>query len=93
MEAELEDERKQRSSAVSSRKKLEAEARELESAIDHANKAKEDALKQMKKYNVSESNTIDYWSSWDKTVSAFLRRQKKNHNSLTCDRDVGVLSI
>lgn len=53
MEAELEEERKSRTSAVSARKKQESELRELEQAIDHANKAKDDALRQIKKYSVS----------------------------------------
>ncbi|XP_065181021.1 myosin-10-like isoform X2 [Sycon ciliatum] len=51
MEAELEEERKAKSGAVSARKKQEGELRELEQAIDHANKAKDDALRQMKKYH------------------------------------------
>ncbi|XP_077411934.1 myosin-9-like isoform X2 [Vanacampus margaritifer] len=49
MEMELEDERKQRSAAVSSRKKLELDLKELEAGIDMANKNREEALKQLKK--------------------------------------------
>uniref|UniRef100_A0A8D2ZN18 Myosin-9 n=1 Tax=Scophthalmus maximus TaxID=52904 RepID=A0A8D2ZN18_SCOMX len=49
MELELEDERKQRSAAVASRKKLELDLKELEAGIDMANKSRDEALKQLKK--------------------------------------------
>ncbi|CAK8680338.1 unnamed protein product [Clavelina lepadiformis] len=49
MEAELEEERKQRSSASAAKKKLEMDFNDLESNIDAATKAKEDAIKQLKK--------------------------------------------
>uniref|UniRef100_A0A3B4U205 Myosin-9 n=1 Tax=Seriola dumerili TaxID=41447 RepID=A0A3B4U205_SERDU len=49
MEMELEDERKQRSAAVASRKKLELDLKELEVGIDMANKNRDEALKQLKK--------------------------------------------
>lgn len=49
---ELEDERKQRSVAVAARKKLELDLKELESAIDQANKGRDEALKQLRKLQV-----------------------------------------
>ncbi|NXJ88079.1 MYH9 protein, partial [Corythaixoides concolor] len=49
MEAELEDERKQRSIAVAARKKLEMDLKDLESHIDTANKNREEAIKQLRK--------------------------------------------
>ncbi|TWW69197.1 A Myosin heavy chain 9 Myosin heavy chain, non-muscle IIa Non-muscle myosin heavy chain [Takifugu flavidus] len=49
MEMELEDERKQRSAAVTGRKKLELDLKELESGIDMANKNRDEAIKQLKK--------------------------------------------
>ncbi|XP_056264311.1 myosin-9-like [Pseudoliparis swirei] len=49
MEMELEDERKQRSQALSSKKKLELDLGELEVHIDTANKGRDEALKQLKK--------------------------------------------
>lgn len=52
---ELEDERKQRSAAVASRKKLELDLKELEAGIDMANKNRDEALKQLKKLQVSRS--------------------------------------
>lgn len=53
MEMELEDERKQRSAAVAGRKKLELDLKELEAAIDMANKNRDEALKHQKKLQVS----------------------------------------
>ena len=49
---ELEDERKQRSVAMAARKKLELDLKELEAAIDMANKGRDEALKQLKKLQV-----------------------------------------
>ncbi len=52
MEIELEDERRQRSQALSSKKKLELDLGELEVQIDAANKGRDEALKQLKKLQV-----------------------------------------
>ena len=52
MEVELEEERKQRSIAVNTRKKLEGDMKALEQQFDMANKVKEDAVKQLKKLQV-----------------------------------------
>jgi len=52
LEAELEEERRQRSAAIGARKKLEGDLKSLESQVDTANKLKEDALKQLKKMQV-----------------------------------------
>ncbi|XP_040187066.1 myosin-10 isoform X2 [Rana temporaria] len=49
LEAELEDERKQRALAVASKKKLEMDLKDLESQIEAANKGREDAIKQLRK--------------------------------------------
>ncbi|KAM4594319.1 myosin-9-like [Fundulus diaphanus] len=49
MELELEDERRQRSQALSSKKKLELDLADLGAQIDSANKGRDDALKQLKK--------------------------------------------
>uniref|UniRef100_A0A3Q2U463 Myosin, heavy chain 10, non-muscle n=1 Tax=Fundulus heteroclitus TaxID=8078 RepID=A0A3Q2U463_FUNHE len=49
MEAELEDERKQRSLAVAAKKKLEVDLNELEGQIEAANKGRDEAIKQLKK--------------------------------------------
>ncbi|XP_015255671.1 PREDICTED: myosin-9-like [Cyprinodon variegatus] len=55
MELELEDERRQRTQALSSKKKLEMDLAELEAQIDSANKGRDDALKQLKKLQVEEA--------------------------------------
>ncbi|XP_038129419.1 myosin-9-like [Cyprinodon tularosa] len=52
MELELEDERRQRTQALSSKKKLEMDLAELEAQIDSANKGRDDALKQLKKLQI-----------------------------------------
>jgi len=52
LEAELDEERKQKVSALNSKKKLEADFKDLESTMEMNNKMKEDALKQLKKLQV-----------------------------------------
>uniref|UniRef100_A0A7N6BAF6 Myosin, heavy chain 10, non-muscle n=1 Tax=Anabas testudineus TaxID=64144 RepID=A0A7N6BAF6_ANATE len=49
MEAELEDERKQRALAVAAKKKLEMDLKDIESHIEGANKARDEAIKQLRK--------------------------------------------
>ncbi|KAA0713362.1 B Myosin heavy chain 10 Myosin heavy chain, non-muscle IIb Non-muscle myosin heavy chain [Triplophysa tibetana] len=49
MEAELEDERKQRALAVAAKKKLEMDLKDVESHIESANKARDEAIKQLRK--------------------------------------------
>ncbi|XP_051899204.1 myosin-9-like isoform X2 [Pristis pectinata] len=49
MEAELEDERKQRSMAVTAKKKLEMDFKDLEGQIEASNKGRDEAIKQLRK--------------------------------------------
>uniref|UniRef100_UPI003AAEBC2E myosin-10-like isoform X1 n=1 Tax=Centroberyx gerrardi TaxID=166262 RepID=UPI003AAEBC2E len=49
MEAELEDERKQRALAVAAKKKLEMDLKDVEGQIEGANKARDEAIKQLRK--------------------------------------------
>ena len=49
MEAELEDERKQKALAVNARNKLQGDLAGMEQQVEMANKVKEDAVKQYKK--------------------------------------------
>ncbi|XP_013779485.1 myosin heavy chain, non-muscle-like [Limulus polyphemus] len=49
LEAELEDERKQRGAAINARKKLEGDFKDLEQQLEMANRLKEDAIRQLKK--------------------------------------------
>lgn len=57
MEIELEDERRQRTQALSSKKKLEMDLGELELQIDAANKGRDEAFKQLKKLQVKPADT------------------------------------
>ncbi|XP_068960270.1 myosin-10 isoform X2 [Petaurus breviceps papuanus] len=49
LEAELEDERKQRALAVASKKKMEMDLKDLEAQIETANKARDEVIKQLRK--------------------------------------------
>lgn len=49
LEAELEEERKQRTAAVTARKKLEGDLKDMEGQLEMNSKMKDDALKQMKR--------------------------------------------
>ena len=61
MELELEEERKQRSAAVSAKKKLESDNKALEQQLDTANRVKDDAVKQLKKFQVSLIRCVTYY--------------------------------
>lgn len=61
MEAELEDERKQRSIAMAARKKLEMDLKDLEAHIDTANKNREEAIKQLRKLQVRQTQAGHRW--------------------------------
>ncbi|XP_072339298.1 myosin-10 isoform X2 [Scyliorhinus torazame] len=50
LEAELEDERKQRAQAVAARKKLEMDLKDLEAQIEAANKSRDEAIKQLRRH-------------------------------------------
>uniref|UniRef100_A0A8C3KDY4 Myosin heavy chain 10 n=1 Tax=Calidris pygmaea TaxID=425635 RepID=A0A8C3KDY4_9CHAR len=54
LEAELEDERKQRALAVAAKKKMEMDLKDLEGQIEAANKARDEAIKQLRKLQVAE---------------------------------------
>ncbi len=49
LETELDEERKQRASAVAAKKKLEGDLKDIEATLEMNNRVKEDALKQAKK--------------------------------------------
>lgn len=57
MEAELEDERKQRAMSIAAKKKLEMDLNELEGQIEAATKGRDEAVKQLKKLQVQASKT------------------------------------
>lgn len=66
MDAELEEERRQRSQALSSKKKLELDLGELEHQIDSAYKARDDAVKQLKKLQVKLADTCQSNANMDR---------------------------
>lgn len=53
METELEEERKQRTTAISARKKLEGDLKGMQDQVENANKVKDDAIKQLRRLQVS----------------------------------------
>ncbi|XP_033121498.1 myosin-10-like isoform X2 [Anneissia japonica] len=58
MEAELEEERRQRTAAVSARKKLEGDLKELEGVVENANRIKEDSVKQLRKFQAQSKDLL-----------------------------------
>ena len=50
LEAELEEERKSRTTAAAGKRKLEADLQEMQRQLEQANRVKEEGLKQSKKY-------------------------------------------
>ncbi|NXE18484.1 MYH9 protein, partial [Ardeotis kori] len=82
MEAELEDERKQRSIAMAARKKLEMDLKDLESHIDTANKNREEAIKQLRKL---QAQMKDYMRELEDTRTSreeILAQAKENEKKL-----------
>ncbi|XP_029896353.1 myosin-9 [Aquila chrysaetos chrysaetos] len=82
MEVELEDERKQRSTAVAARKKLEMDLKDLESHIDTANKNREEAIKQLRKL---QAQMKDYMRELEDTRTSreeILAQAKENEKKL-----------
>ncbi|XP_040263350.1 myosin-9 isoform X1 [Bufo bufo] len=82
MEAELEDERKQRSLAVAARKKLEMDLKDLEGQIDSANKNREEAIKQLRKL---QAQMKDYQRELEDTRASrddILSQSKENEKKL-----------
>ena len=68
LEAQLEDERKQRSAAQSAQKKIESELNELESQLEAEAKGKEDMQRHYRKAHVSEAEWRKGWrlSRWER---------------------------
>lgn len=58
LESELEDERKQRSAALTARKKIEADFNELQLQMDHSNKQREELVKQSKRLQLQLKDAV-----------------------------------
>lgn len=54
MEAELEEERKQRGQASAGKKKLEGELKDSEDQLEAASRGRDEAIKQLRKIQVSQ---------------------------------------
>ena len=60
MQASLESEQRNKAEALRIKKKLEGEINELEIALDHSNKANNEAQKSIKRYQVNQNYFIYY---------------------------------
>ena len=72
MQASLEGEQRSKAEALRIKKKLEGEINELEIALDHANKANNEAQKSIKRYQV-ETLTSPFYDFLDKIAPQNLR--------------------
>ena len=57
----MDEERKQKTAALNSKKKLEGDLKDLESTMDMNNKMKEDAIKQLKKHQAALKELTALW--------------------------------
>ena len=104
LESQIEEEKKQRSSAVSARKKMESEISELEAQLESESKGRDDAVKQYRKiqaqFKDSQLDAEDARKSLD-GLSGHVKDLEKKVRSLegdlshtqevsTCNRERGV---
>ncbi|XP_004634632.1 myosin-9 [Octodon degus] len=82
MEAELEDEKKQRSLAVAARKKLEMDLKDLEAHIDTANKNREEAIKQLRKLQAQMKDCMRELEDTRASREEILAQAKENEKKL-----------
>uniref|UniRef100_H0XMI4 Myosin-9 n=1 Tax=Otolemur garnettii TaxID=30611 RepID=H0XMI4_OTOGA len=82
MEAELEDERKQRSIAVAARKKMEMDLKDLEAHIDTANKNREEAIKQLRKLQAQMKDCMRELDETRTSREEILAQAKENEKKL-----------
>ncbi|KAH0518724.1 Myosin-9 [Microtus ochrogaster] len=82
MEAELEDERKQRSMAMAARKKLEMDLKDLEAHIDTANKNREEAIKQLRKLQAQMKDCMRELDDTRASREEILAQSKDNEKKL-----------
>ncbi|XP_035964632.1 myosin-9 [Halichoerus grypus] len=82
MEAELEDEKKQRSLAVAARKKLEMDLKDLEAHIDSANKNRDEAIKQLRKLQAQMKDCMRELEDTRASREEILAQAKENEKKL-----------
>merc|ERR1719334_2817750 len=98
LEAELEEERKQRTIAITSRKKLEGDLKDMEAGLEMSTKVKEDALKQVKRINSQlkelQREAEEARASREETLQHYkdLERKLKNMETdlLQCQEDLAA---
>lgn len=74
LEAELEDERKQRALAVASKKKMEIDLKDLEAQIEAANKARDEVVKQLRRLQVCGGHQPRRWvGRWPAEMACSVR--------------------
>ncbi|KAG9330628.1 hypothetical protein JZ751_023544 [Albula glossodonta] len=81
LEAELEEERKQRASAAAGRKRVEGEAKDLEEQLDLCSRNRDEAIKQLRKAQVQvkdlQKEVDDSRSSREEVLSSFREAERK----------------
>ncbi|XP_047723174.1 LOW QUALITY PROTEIN: myosin-9 [Panthera pardus] len=82
VEAELEDEKKQRSMAVAARKKLEMDLKDLEAHVDSANKNRDEAIKQLRKLQAQMKDYIRELEDTRTSREEILAQAKENEKKL-----------
>uniref|UniRef100_A0A8C0MNX1 Myosin-9 n=1 Tax=Canis lupus familiaris TaxID=9615 RepID=A0A8C0MNX1_CANLF len=82
MEAELEDEKKQRSMAVAARKKLEMDLKDLEAHIDSANKNRDEAIKQLRKLQAQMKDCVRELDDTRASREEILAQAKENEKKM-----------
>ena len=88
MESDMEEERKQRASAVSARKKLEGEIKDMEQQVEMSQKLKEDAVKQLKKLQAQmkeNQKELDEARLSKEEMAAYVKEHDKKIKSLEAD--------
>ncbi|VFV21257.1 low quality protein: myosin-9-like [Lynx pardinus] len=82
VEAELEDEKKQRSMAVAARKKLEMDLKDLEAHVDSANKNRDEAVKQLRKLQAQMKDYVRELEDTRTSREEILAQAKENEKKL-----------
>ncbi|XP_042849102.1 myosin-9 [Panthera tigris] len=82
VEAELEDEKKQRSMAVAARKKLEMDLKDLEAHVDSANKNRDETIKQLRKLQAQMKDYVRELEDTRTSREEILAQAKENEKKL-----------
>ena len=83
LEAELEDERKQRALAVAPKKKMEIDLKDLEAQIEAANKARDEVIKQLRKLQVGMAG-LPWWDRPHSLTGTKMKLKLEDHAAPNC---------